>query len=118
VFTARYALSPYIKQIRFVFKGLTCFATNDIQTKWLALYARYEHQSPEHASVLRYTSLAMMSAYQQILLRIMGWVVNDEIKTLQKEVVVAWFEVLYRHLRGQKETHCTPVKRATIRVKF
>jgi hypothetical protein len=23
VFTARYALSPYIKQIRFVFKGLT-----------------------------------------------------------------------------------------------
>jgi hypothetical protein len=24
VFTARYALSPYIKQIRFVFKGLIC----------------------------------------------------------------------------------------------
>jgi hypothetical protein len=24
VFTARYALSPYIKQIRFVFKGLNC----------------------------------------------------------------------------------------------
>jgi hypothetical protein len=24
VFTARYALSPYIKQIRFVFKGLVC----------------------------------------------------------------------------------------------
>jgi hypothetical protein len=24
VFTARYALSPYIKQIRFVFKGLQC----------------------------------------------------------------------------------------------
>jgi hypothetical protein len=24
VFTARYALSPYIKQIRFVFKGLKC----------------------------------------------------------------------------------------------
>jgi hypothetical protein len=27
VFTARYALSPYIKQIRFVFKGLMrCYA--------------------------------------------------------------------------------------------
>jgi hypothetical protein len=26
VFTARYALSPYIKQIRFVFKGLIRFA--------------------------------------------------------------------------------------------
>jgi hypothetical protein len=25
VFTARYALSPYIKQIRFVFKGLIYF---------------------------------------------------------------------------------------------
>jgi hypothetical protein len=25
VFTARYALSPYIKQIRFVFKGLILF---------------------------------------------------------------------------------------------
>jgi hypothetical protein len=25
VFTARYALSPYIKQIRFVFKGLICY---------------------------------------------------------------------------------------------
>jgi hypothetical protein len=25
VFTARYALSPYIKQIRFVFKGLNFF---------------------------------------------------------------------------------------------
>jgi hypothetical protein len=25
VFTARYALSPYIKQIRFVFKGLAGF---------------------------------------------------------------------------------------------
>jgi hypothetical protein len=31
VFTARYALSPYIKQIRFVFKGLNavCFSTCD-----------------------------------------------------------------------------------------
>jgi hypothetical protein len=31
VFTARYALSPYIKQIRFVFKGLTKekLATNE-----------------------------------------------------------------------------------------
>jgi hypothetical protein len=32
VFTARYALSPYIKQIRFVFKGLiTMHAMNDIK---------------------------------------------------------------------------------------
>jgi hypothetical protein len=28
VFTARYALSPYIKQIRFVFKGLVCQSHN------------------------------------------------------------------------------------------
>jgi hypothetical protein len=28
VFTARYALRPYIKQIRFVFKGLKCLQVN------------------------------------------------------------------------------------------
>jgi hypothetical protein len=40
VFTARYALSPYIKQIRFVFKGLNwnCMSkriTSSVQTKVL-----------------------------------------------------------------------------------
>jgi hypothetical protein len=29
VFTARYALSPHIKQIRFVFKGLMLFVDKD-----------------------------------------------------------------------------------------
>jgi hypothetical protein len=33
VFTARYALSPYIKQIRFVFKGLTCKIDSDDNVK-------------------------------------------------------------------------------------
>jgi hypothetical protein len=32
VFTARYALSPYIKQIRFVFKGLMDMSDNFPQT--------------------------------------------------------------------------------------
>jgi hypothetical protein len=35
VFTARYALSPYIKQIRFVFKGLKMLSTDVIiQHRW------------------------------------------------------------------------------------
>jgi hypothetical protein len=37
VFTARYALSPYIKQIRFVFKGLTCHVSSEV----LLLKVRY-----------------------------------------------------------------------------
>jgi hypothetical protein len=35
VFTARYALSPYIKQIRFVFKGLT--KCNEVSYEFCAL---------------------------------------------------------------------------------
>jgi hypothetical protein len=35
VFTARYALSPYIKQIRFVFKGLNIMMTlSQVQRVW------------------------------------------------------------------------------------
>jgi hypothetical protein len=34
VFTAQYALSPYIKQIRFVFKGLM---TNESKTKYMQI---------------------------------------------------------------------------------
>jgi hypothetical protein len=39
VFTARYALSPYIKQIRFVFKGLML---RDTYTDSLVLYSSCE----------------------------------------------------------------------------
>jgi hypothetical protein len=35
VFTARYALSPYIKQIRFVFKGLNSFVTFTVDSQVL-----------------------------------------------------------------------------------
>jgi hypothetical protein len=39
VFTARYALSPYIKQIRFVFKGL--IITIYVFTRWLNLINKF-----------------------------------------------------------------------------
>jgi hypothetical protein len=39
VFTARYALSPYLKQIRFVFKGLKCIAMCSLLLK--NKYGRY-----------------------------------------------------------------------------
>jgi hypothetical protein len=34
VFTARYALSPYIKQIRFVFKGLISKSKDETYVRW------------------------------------------------------------------------------------
>jgi len=34
VFTARYALSNYIKQIRFVFKGLNMLSDSSVVTKY------------------------------------------------------------------------------------
>jgi hypothetical protein len=43
VFTARYALSPYIKQIRFVFKGLNTLHTLKY-AKW-SFVLRAEHRS-------------------------------------------------------------------------
>jgi hypothetical protein len=39
VFTAQYALSPYIKQIRFVFKGLNGLTLNFIIISNLILFA-------------------------------------------------------------------------------
>jgi hypothetical protein len=39
VFTARYALSPYIKQIRFVFKGLILY--RDIITVCVEFHIKY-----------------------------------------------------------------------------
>jgi hypothetical protein len=40
VFTARYALSPYIKQIRFVFKGLKCVVKKYDQTAWTFIWLK------------------------------------------------------------------------------
>jgi hypothetical protein len=42
VFTARYALSPYIKQIRFVFKGLIFYTGNTVPTPQLYLDVYYK----------------------------------------------------------------------------
>jgi hypothetical protein len=41
VFTARYALSPYIKQIRFVFKGLRTYyreIQEDVTEGWISVH--------------------------------------------------------------------------------
>jgi hypothetical protein len=42
VFTARYALSPYIKQISFVFKGLSssCADSNYSIRRWCSVWSR------------------------------------------------------------------------------
>jgi hypothetical protein len=37
MFTARYALSPYIKQIRFVFKGLNVCRVESLQLEFRSL---------------------------------------------------------------------------------
>jgi hypothetical protein len=41
VFTARYALSPYLKQIRFVFKGLISFKFEITRLRSLKNYTSY-----------------------------------------------------------------------------
>jgi hypothetical protein len=57
VFTARYALSPYIKQIRFVFKGLIHHTNVRFRVKWYGVVGIVEEMQTlrECASVLRYT---------------------------------------------------------------
>jgi hypothetical protein len=49
VFTGRYALSPYIKQIRFVFKGLIHWDTASCKRRrwFLLLFEGYNHVTPQ-----------------------------------------------------------------------
>jgi hypothetical protein len=53
VFTARYALSPYIKQIHFVFKGLNCiqqrrvFIEVDVRRSTLSVRRRKEEKTSQ-----------------------------------------------------------------------
>jgi hypothetical protein len=58
VFTARYALSPYIKQIRFVFKGLK-EGNQAIIAKFLQKLADIGSQVPDHDSNSVYVSDGM-----------------------------------------------------------
>jgi hypothetical protein len=58
VFTARYALSPYIKQIRFVFKGLNAFGISE--SVWSAPVRQ----------VARQTQLAVCSVQHRLVLKI------------------------------------------------
>jgi hypothetical protein len=46
VFTARYALSPYIKQIRFVFKGLITHCRINFYAEFRRLVSSIELESP------------------------------------------------------------------------
>jgi hypothetical protein len=46
VFTARYALSPYIKYIRFVFKGLKKAAGFQIHILWVNVESHDLYSSP------------------------------------------------------------------------
>jgi hypothetical protein len=48
VFTARYALSPYIKQIRFIFKGLMRNMVKDIRTFALCSDPFIKNKTTEH----------------------------------------------------------------------
>jgi hypothetical protein len=42
MFTAQYALSPYVKQIRFVFKGLNGESHRQAETEVMARYPDWE----------------------------------------------------------------------------
>jgi hypothetical protein len=52
VFTARYALSPYIKQIRFVFKGLIFIILYARRQKWIVLSNPIVHKIQVSSKVL------------------------------------------------------------------
>jgi hypothetical protein len=52
VFTARYALSSYIKQIRLVFKGLICVVPGLIFTYHMVCTEQERNRSPVEKRVL------------------------------------------------------------------
>jgi hypothetical protein len=53
MFTARYALSPYIKQIRSVFKGLMALYLSYPFTKILTASAEHDVKANSHRVTLR-----------------------------------------------------------------
>jgi hypothetical protein len=85
VFTARYALSSYIKQIRFVFKGLTVLVTSTMKihrrSSIILISTKYSQRQRSHCSHIMLYSPIRDTPKPRIHLLFTEWDISEKIET-------------------------------------
>jgi hypothetical protein len=101
VFTARYALSPYIKQIRFVFKGLILFR------KCSGLSLKFHcptHQSVQWLASCRTTQVLPFDALRRsgcVFHAVSCLMITGDNSSCCGMKLITYIPIIYRHIKNE-----------------